>query len=41
MIPTEIQLAAFSLTQDRFTLTMTETSGSLWILDNVDRQVEG
>jgi Tol biopolymer transport system component len=37
MIPTEIPFVGFSLTQNRLTLTMTETSGSLWILDNVDR----
>src|SRR5262249_18986087 len=37
MIPPEIQAVALSLTQDRMTLTMTEMSGNIWILDSVDR----
>jgi hypothetical protein len=37
MIPTEIQAVELSLTQDRMTLTLTEISGSIWILDSVDR----
>jgi hypothetical protein len=37
MIPTEIPFVALSLTQDRMTLTMTEMSGNIWILDSVDR----
>jgi Tol biopolymer transport system component/DNA-binding winged helix-turn-helix (wHTH) protein len=37
MIPTEIQGLDLSLTQDRLTLTMTEMSGNIWILDSVDR----
>ena len=32
LMPTEL-----SLTQDRFVLNMVEASGSIWILDNVDR----
>jgi hypothetical protein len=29
--------AEFSLTQDKFIVTMEDRSGSIWILDNVDR----
>ena len=37
MILDQITLAELSLTQDWLTLTMTDASGSLWMLDNVDR----
>jgi Tol biopolymer transport system component len=32
-----ISLAGLSVTQDRLALTLTEVSGSIWMLDNVDR----
>jgi len=37
MIAEQIGLVELSLTQDRMTLTMTEASGNIWMLDNVDR----
>ncbi len=37
MIPRFIPPVGLSLTQDRLVLTMEQTSGSIWILDNVDR----
>ena len=37
MIPRWIPSVGFSLTQDRFVLTMAEESGNIWLLDNVDR----
>jgi Tol biopolymer transport system component/DNA-binding winged helix-turn-helix (wHTH) protein len=37
MIPEPIQNVELSLTQDRLALTMAKTSGSIWILDSVDR----
>ena len=37
MILDQITLAELSLTQDWLTLTMTDASGSIWMLDNVDR----
>jgi Tol biopolymer transport system component/DNA-binding winged helix-turn-helix (wHTH) protein len=36
-VPEEISPVELSLTQNRLTLTMAEISGSLWMLDNVDR----
>ena len=37
MIPRWIPSVGFSLTQDKFVLTMAEESGNIWVLDNVDR----
>jgi Tol biopolymer transport system component/DNA-binding winged helix-turn-helix (wHTH) protein len=37
MIPRWIPAVGFSLTQDKFVSTMTEESGNIWVLDNVDR----
>jgi hypothetical protein len=37
MIPHKINLVALSLTQDKLVLTMEDRSGSIWMLDNVDR----
>jgi Tol biopolymer transport system component/DNA-binding winged helix-turn-helix (wHTH) protein len=37
MIPSFIQNTELSLTQDRLTVTVAQTSGSIWMLDNVDR----
>jgi Tol biopolymer transport system component/DNA-binding winged helix-turn-helix (wHTH) protein len=37
MIPGLINLVEISLNQDKLVLTMEERSGSIWILDNVDR----
>ena len=37
MIPDVIPLAELTLTQDKLMLTMEERSGSIWVLDNVDR----
>jgi WD40-like Beta Propeller Repeat len=37
MIPDVIPLAELSLTQDKLVLTMEDRSGSIWMLDNVDR----
>jgi Tol biopolymer transport system component/DNA-binding winged helix-turn-helix (wHTH) protein len=37
MIPRWIPSVGFSLTQDKFVLTMAQESGSIWVLDNVDR----
>jgi Tol biopolymer transport system component/DNA-binding winged helix-turn-helix (wHTH) protein len=36
MIPRWIPPVGFSLTQDKFVLTMAEESGNIWVLDNVD-----
>jgi len=36
-IPRWIPPVALSITQDKMLLTMAETSGGIWILDNVDR----
>jgi hypothetical protein len=33
----QIQAAELSLTQDKLVLTMEDRSGSIWVLDNVDR----
>jgi len=37
MIPQRISLVALSLSQDKLVLTTEEVSGSIWVLDNVDR----
>ena len=37
MIPQYIPPVGLSLTQDKLALTMAEESGSIWVLDNVDR----
>jgi Tol biopolymer transport system component/DNA-binding winged helix-turn-helix (wHTH) protein len=37
MIPRWIPSVGFSLTQDKFVLTMAQESGNIWVLDNVDR----
>jgi Tol biopolymer transport system component len=37
MIPRWIPPVGLSLTQDKLVLTMAEESGSIWVLDNVDR----
>ena len=37
MIPRWIQPVGLSFTQDKLVLTMEEESGSIWVLDNVDR----
>lgn len=37
MIPNRIPLVDISLTQDKLVLPLEEVSGSIWILDNVDR----
>ena len=37
MIPQWIPPVGLSLTQDKLVLTMAEESGSIWVLDNVDR----
>jgi hypothetical protein len=37
MIPDKINLVELSLTQDKLVLTMEDRSGSIWMMDNVDR----
>ena len=37
MIPDRIAFVALSLNQNRLVLTMEEVSGSIWVLDDVDR----
>ncbi|HEY1894665.1 MAG TPA: hypothetical protein VGG62_00270, partial [Terracidiphilus sp.] len=37
MIPRWIPAVDLSLTQDKLVLTMAEESGSIWVLDSVDR----
>jgi hypothetical protein len=37
MIPRWIPSVGFSLTQDKFVLTMAEETGNIWVLANVDR----
>jgi hypothetical protein len=37
MLPELIPLVELSLTKDKLVLTMEERSGSIWVLDNVDR----
>jgi Tol biopolymer transport system component/DNA-binding winged helix-turn-helix (wHTH) protein len=37
MIPRWIPSVGFSLTHDKFVLTMAQESGNIWVLDNVDR----
>jgi WD40 repeat protein len=37
MIPRGISPVALSLTEDKLVLTMSELSGGIWVLDNVDR----
>jgi len=37
MIPKFIQAVEFSLTDGRLVLPLEQTSGSIWVLDNVDR----
>ena len=37
MVPQWIPPVGLSLTQDKLVMTMAEESGSIWVLDNVDR----
>lgn len=37
MVPLGISPVALSLTEDKLVLTMSELSGGIWVLDNVDR----
>jgi dipeptidyl aminopeptidase/acylaminoacyl peptidase len=37
MVPNDITTVGLSLTQDRLVLTVAQVSGSIWVLDNVDR----
>ena len=37
MIPKDIPAFDISLTDDRLVLPLAQTSGNIWILDNVDR----
>jgi Tol biopolymer transport system component/DNA-binding winged helix-turn-helix (wHTH) protein len=37
MIPRWIPSVGFSLTRDKFVLTMAQETGNIWVLDNVDR----
>ena len=37
VMPDVIPLEELSLTQDKLVLTMEDRSGSIWVLDNVDR----
>ena len=37
MVPRWIPTVGLSLTQDKLVMTMAEESGSIWVLDNVDR----
>jgi Tol biopolymer transport system component/DNA-binding winged helix-turn-helix (wHTH) protein len=37
MIPNDMGTVEFSLTQDKLMLPLTETSGSIWVLNDVDR----
>jgi Tol biopolymer transport system component/DNA-binding winged helix-turn-helix (wHTH) protein len=37
MIPKDISLVSLSVAQDRLVVTLAQTSGSIWLLDNVDR----
>jgi hypothetical protein len=37
MVPKYIYPVELSLTQDKLVLTMEKRSGSIWVLDNVDR----
>ena len=37
MIPNAIEAVGFSVTQDKLVVTVEERSGSIWVLDNVDR----
>jgi hypothetical protein len=37
MVPRWIPTVGLSLTQDKLAMTMAEESGSIWVLDNVDR----
>jgi len=37
MIPTNIPMVELSIVKDRLTLTVEQSSGSIWVLDNVDR----
>jgi hypothetical protein len=37
MIPRQISLVDFSLTEGRLMLPLAQTSGNIWTLDNVDR----
>jgi hypothetical protein len=36
-VDTRISPVGLSLTQDKLVLTIAEESGSIWVLDNVDR----
>ena len=38
MVPNFIPTVNLSLTQDRLALTVAQVSGSIWVLDHVDRQ---
>jgi Tol biopolymer transport system component/DNA-binding winged helix-turn-helix (wHTH) protein len=38
MVPNYIPTVSLSLTQDRLVLTVAQVSGSIWVLDHVDRQ---
>jgi len=37
MVPQWIPAVGLSLTEDKLVITMAEESGSIWVLDNVDR----
>jgi Tol biopolymer transport system component/DNA-binding winged helix-turn-helix (wHTH) protein len=37
MVPKSIEQVGLALTQDRLVVTVTQASGSIWVLDNVDR----
>ena len=37
MIANSIEAVGLSLTQDRLVVTVAQVSGSIWVLDNVDR----
>ena len=37
MVPRWIPPVGLSLTHDKLVMTMAEESGSIWVLDNVDR----
>ena len=37
MVPKSIEQVGLALTQDRLVVTVTQASGSIWVLENVDR----
>jgi hypothetical protein len=37
MVPNSIQYVGLSVTQDKLAITVAEQSGSIWMLDNVDK----